>query len=198
MQNQRPHLQSTEEKTKLKDTKEAPNLKTKWEHLIPLPSDGSSMSDNSTIDSDVIQEHSGDDNEIVETSGAVAPHYPFSDEYDPSLNYPDEDIADPFSEEEEKPEESIGDNLSTTWEFPVIPVILGVGIPLILVLTIIGGCLMYRKLYPVRMSVGRRFETFENPIYKDKKRGTTSPDGTLLPGLSVPHSPAELQRLTVS
>ncbi|XP_054709297.1 CUB and sushi domain-containing protein 1-like [Uloborus diversus] len=62
----------------------------------------------------------------------------------------------------------------------MIYIIAGVGIPLIIIVIVVVVIVIYRKKYPVRMRFGRKFSTFENPMYVSKDA----------------HHPRELKRLT--
>lgn len=50
----------------------------------------------------------------------------------------------------------------------MIYIIAGVGIPLIVIIILIIVLVIYRRRYPVRMRFGRKFSTFENPMYVTK------------------------------
>lgn len=74
-------------------------------------------------------------------------------------------------------------------DFPWLFVVIGVLAPLAAVILGVIAYLIYRKKYPVRMNLGRRFETFENPVYEMKKKEV--PDQLL-------QDPHELLRLTTN
>lgn len=50
----------------------------------------------------------------------------------------------------------------------MIYIIAGVGIPLLIIIIILIVLVVYRRRYPVRMRFGRKFSTFENPMYVTK------------------------------
>ncbi|GBM72559.1 CUB and sushi domain-containing protein 1 [Araneus ventricosus] len=50
----------------------------------------------------------------------------------------------------------------------MVYIIGGAGIPLLLILIILVVIIIYRRKYPVRMRFGRKFSTFENPMYVTK------------------------------
>lgn len=50
----------------------------------------------------------------------------------------------------------------------LIYIIAGVGIPLIIIIILLVTIMIYRRRYPVRMRFGRKFSTFENPMYVSK------------------------------
>lgn len=50
----------------------------------------------------------------------------------------------------------------------MIYIIAGTGLPLVVIFILITVLIIYRKKYPVRMRFGRKFSTFENPMYVTK------------------------------
>lgn len=50
----------------------------------------------------------------------------------------------------------------------MIYIIAGVGVPLVIIFILLTVLIIYRKKYPVRMRFGRKFSTFENPMYVTK------------------------------
>ncbi|KFM77803.1 CUB and sushi domain-containing protein 1, partial [Stegodyphus mimosarum] len=50
----------------------------------------------------------------------------------------------------------------------MVYVIAGVGIPLVIIIILLVVIFIYRRKYPVRMRFGRKFSTFENPMYVTK------------------------------
>lgn len=189
-QNRRPHPQSTDEKTNFKVGHDELDYST--QQLLPLTPSFQATLDNAT---GVLHEEDAEEDRMAAGSSGDVLDYPSEeDEFDDGFaGYPD-DNGDYVSD---KDTAVYNESNTGGQDFPVIPVILGVGLPLILGIVILSGCLVYRKLYPVRMGIGRKFDTFENPVYEQNKRGPTTPGGTLLPGVSLAQSPAELQRLTL-
>ncbi|GAB6027003.1 hypothetical protein CHUAL_013740 [Chamberlinius hualienensis] len=99
------------------------------------------------------------------------------DVFDSQITYADD-------EEEEEKEDGFQTKLA---------VYLGVGIPVGLGLLGAISFAVYRKLYPVRMSMGRKFGTYENPVYESRKRNTVRISSNVS---AEARSPAELHRLT--
>lgn len=69
-----------------------------------------------------------------------------------------------------------------------VMITLGIALPLLMITASVVAYFWYRKRYPARMGFGRKFETFENPIYQKNKRRH---------GNNTNENPAELQRLTM-
>lgn len=48
----------------------------------------------------------------------------------------------------------------------LVLIVAGISVPILLIIIIVLIFVIYRRYYPVRMGFGRKFSTFENPMYE--------------------------------
>lgn len=203
----RPRPQSTEEKGYEKVTaKEEVAVKS------PDPEDGDVDTEASEPppEEEEAQPPSSGEPDVDWRSGSGQPDGDYENtltDYSEMDDYHERQLFKDDDHDEKEAEEDVdmvgGGDGGEANRLPIMAIVLSITLPLLACTVVAVSCVVYRRLYPVRMGPGRRFETFENPIYgrRATKRSASTPGNGTTPVASPVHlaqSPAELERLTTA